>query len=1068
MSKIRRWSLFLILSFSIISPIWAGSHSGEALMVLRSYPLASSVEAPVGTDIGISVNVPVGPSEPTFLVTGSHSGIHAGTVRYSVDRTTVIFRPTVAFDINETVSVLFTAMPTDGSPVRDSFSFQTVRAAPGTQYVVSQGSEMASGSGISSSHQKFSKEQTLSILGPMIDSAFTLDPTPGKVYISITGGSNNVAGLSVLDESANELNFVPISTVPVWDFLMQPNGEMTYYRGNIDEGKFYGLDSSFNVVDSFGCANGYAPDEHELIVNVDGGYTILGATLSYANLSSVGGSSNAEVQGNVIQTFDPQGNLIFQWRGIDYYNPTDAIDINFRTTPVDFEHANSIDIDSEGNYLLSNRYLCEVTKINGTTGAIIWRLGGNHNEFTSVNDSIGFSYQHCARYLPNDHIILFDDGNLHKVPVSRAVEYALDTSKKTDSLVWQFHHSPEISTSSCGSVQRLSNGNTYIGWGIQATGNSTPTAGATEVRSDGTVLSDWSFLPLVYSYRALKFPTPSITITAPAGNDTLIAGTTRSIAFSVIGPVNESSMTVQYSTDNMATWKPITILTNQTSYNWLIPNIESATVFVRVKDVNGVVGVSGMFSILDSGSITVISPEANESLLVGTTQSIAFLVNGLINESSMALEYSADNMVTWNPITTLSNQTSYNWLIPPTQSATAFVRVTDANGVVGVSGMFAILDSGRIAVTSPAANDTLIVGSTYPITFSMSGLVNESSITLEYSIDDMVSWKPITALSNQTSYNWLIPNMPSSNAFVRVSDDNGVVGVSGMFSILDSGRITIISPKANDTLLVGSTYPITFSVSGLVNESSMTLNYSTDNMASWNPITTLSNQTSYNWLIPNAPSTNAFVRLTDANGAAVVSGMFAILDSGRVTNVTVDNAPSLPSGIPETIRWNVTGYTGESLNIDLFNPVFGTYGPIADGLNAGITSYQWTTVPLAAQSGYIIRVTYASGAMGTSSPFSIAGSESGVTPDAQSGAMWLAPNPFSTNSTLRFPLDATVNVTLVVLDVLGREMIRTPEGTFAAGTNEITLDGSKLAAGSYEYQLLAGNKSFFGKLTIVR
>ena len=1076
MSKTRGGWLFFPFSFSFICMVRAGTHSGDAQMVLRSYPLASSIEVPVGTEIGITVNVPFGPSEATFLVAGSHSGIHAGTVRYSVDRATVIFRPSIPFDIHESVRVVLSAALKDGRPVLDSFTFQTVRMALGTQYSTGDIFQTASGADQSPPLGKFSKDRPLNSLGAMIDSVFSSNPTPGKVYISIAGGSSSLMGLSVLDENGNLLNF-KASRTPVWDFLMQPNGEMTYYSGGVpdstssgglDDGIYYGLDSSFRVVDTFGCTNGYMPDVHELIVKKGGGYTILGATLSYADLSSVGGSSNAEIQGNVIQTFDAHGNLIFQWRGIDYYNPTDALGVNFKTTPVDFEHANSIDIDSEGNYLLSNRHLSEVTKINGRTGDIIWRLGGRHNAFTSLNDTIGFSYQHCARFLPNNHIILFDDGNLHAVPVSRAVEFALDTSNMTDSVVWQFHHNPEVSTASMGSVQRLPNGNTFIGWGAQlGLGGFTPTVGATEVRPDGTVVSDWYFRPLVFSYRAMKFPTPDITVTAPAAGDSLLVGTTHAIAFAVSGPVNDSSVTLQYSTDSMVIWKPaIATFSNQTTYNWLIPNMPSTKAFVRVMDANGVVGLSKMFSILDSGKISVTSPLANESLLAGTTHSIAFSASGFVSESSITLEYSTDNMLTWSPITTLSNQTSYNWLIPGTPSATAFVRVTDANGVVGLSKMFSILDSGRITVTSPAANESLLVGNMHSIAFSVSGLVSESSITLDFSTDNMVTWNPIATLSNQTSYSWRIPNTPSATAFVRVRDAKGVVGVSGMFSILDLGTITVTSPVANESLFVGTTHPITFFVSGPVSESSITLDYSTDNMVTWNPITTLSNQASYNWLIPETPSATAVVRVTDAQGVVGLSGMFAILDSGRVTNVTVDGAPNLPSGIPETIRWNVTGYTGESLSIDLFNPVSGIYGPIADDLDAGITSYEWNTVPATTQSGYIIRVKYASGAMGTSSPFSIA--ESGVTPAAQDEAISLAPNPFFTSSTLRFTLDADANVTLVVRDMLGREMVRIPEGTLAAGSHEITIDGSKLAAGQYEYQLLAGSKSFFGKLNIVR
>ncbi|MFI5201116.1 MAG: arylsulfotransferase family protein, partial [Candidatus Kapaibacterium sp.] len=989
-------------------------------------------------------------------------------------RTTIIFQPSVAFDLDETVTVLLNATLPDRSPVRDSFSFQTVRVAPGTQYIAPDGFALAFGAGKPAAAGKFSGDQTLSTLGPMVDSVFSRNPTPGKVYISISGGDSSLAGLSILDENANLLHFVAIKTM-VWDFLMQPNGEMTYYGVGLDEGKYYGLDSSFHVVDSFGCANGYTPDAHELLVNKGGGYTILGATLSYADLSSVGGSSNAEVQGNVIQTFDAGGNLIFQWRGIDYYNPKDALGVNFRATPVDFEHANSIDIDSEGNYMLSNRHLSEVTKINGRTGNIIWRFGGKHNEFTSLNDTIGISYQHCARFLPNNHILLFDNGNLHTVAVSRAVEFALNTMSMTDSVVWQFHHSPEIFTTAMGSVQRLPNGNTFIGWGAQlGLGRTSPTAGATEVRPDGTVVSDWSFLPLVFSYRALKFPTPAIIVTSPAVGDSLLVGTTHAITFSVSGPVNDSFVTIQYSTDGMVTWMPaITIRYNQTTYNWPIPNAPSTKAFVRVLDANGVIGVSKMFSILDSGRINVTSPMANESLLAGTTHSISFSASGLVNESSFTLEYSTDNMGTWHSITTLSNQTSYNWLIPETPSTTAFVRVTAANGVVGVSKKFSILDSGtvtdsgRITVTSPAANESLLVGTTHSIAFSVSGYVGESSITLEYSTDNRVTWNPITTLSNQTSYNWRIPNTPSTTACVRVTDANGVVGLSGMFSIIDLGRLTVTSPRANDSLLVGTTQAIAFSANGPVSESSITLEFSTDNMLTWNPITTLSNKTSYNWLIPETPSTTAVVRVTNAKGVTGVSGMFSILDSGRVSNVTVGGAPELPSGIPETIRWDVTGYTGESLNIDLLDAASGISTPIADGLGAGITSYEWTTVPTISQSTYLIRVKYASGAMGTSSPFIIA-QASGVTPDAQSKATFLAPNPFSMSSTLRFSLEANADVTLVVRDLLGREMLQIPEGALEAGNHEITIDGSKLAVGPYEYQLLAGSENFFGKLTIVR
>ena len=63
-------------------------------------------------------------------------------------------------------------------------------------------------------------------------------------------------------------------------------------------------------------------------------------------------------------------------------------------------------------------------------GRILWRLGGKNNEFTFVNDPERFSQQHSIRRIPNGHVMLFDNGNYHAVPHSRAVEYALDENAK--------------------------------------------------------------------------------------------------------------------------------------------------------------------------------------------------------------------------------------------------------------------------------------------------------------------------------------------------------------------------------------------------------------------------------------------------------------------------------------------------------------------------------------------------------------------------------------------------------------------------------------------------------------
>ena len=124
----------------------------------------------------------------------------------------------------------------------------------------------------------------------------------------------------------------------------------------------------------------------------------------------------------------------------------------------DFPHMNAIDIDTDGHILLSSRNTSEVTKINRDTGDIIWRLGGVHNQFTFVNDPLnGPRNQHAVRMVTTNDYTMFDNGNLHNPPVSRGVEYRLDTNNMTATLVWQYPNptTPSMYSFYMGDVQRL-------------------------------------------------------------------------------------------------------------------------------------------------------------------------------------------------------------------------------------------------------------------------------------------------------------------------------------------------------------------------------------------------------------------------------------------------------------------------------------------------------------------------------------------------------------------------------------------------------------------------------------
>jgi len=348
------------------------------------------------------------------------------------------------------------------------------------------------------------------VITPRVKVLVSAATSPGYLFLSnLQSAPTDIPALLILRNDGTPV-FARDMFGDAHDFKLQPNGQLTY-EDDVP-GAFYVMDSTLTVVDSIRCGNGYPTDDHELRLLPNGHWLLLGIDPEPVDMSAVvpGGLPTATVFGCIIQELDSQKNVVFQWRSWDHFKITDAQNVDMTAPTVDYVHGNALDVESDGNILLSSRHLSEITKIDRSTGGIIWRMGGANNQFTFVNDSIGFNYQHAVRWLPNGHIIFFDNGDFHNPPFSRAVEYSVDENRKVATLVWQYRHVPDILGFAMGYVQRLENGNTLIGWGA-----ATPTV--TELARNGAKVYEMSFDSTVYSYRAYRFdwhPAP-----APAAAD---------------------------------------------------------------------------------------------------------------------------------------------------------------------------------------------------------------------------------------------------------------------------------------------------------------------------------------------------------------------------------------------------------------------------------------------------------------------------------------------------------------------------------------------------------------------
>lgn len=449
-------------------------------------------------------------------VSGRMSGEVTGATNVASDHTTIIFKPRSDFYPGDTITVTLNPLlnpPNRGSIEPIMYEFTVSKRRHGLSEFETGDECLETGT----NHARLAK--TAVVGQPMIMPNGVSVPSDFP-HVNITINDNPADGYIFLNNwrDIHPYNLILDNTgSPIWymrtpdgdrrrDFKVQRNDNLTMLvrKGYPFGMGFISLDHNYNEIDSFHAVDGYATDEHELQVLDDGHYLLIGLRTEQVDMSKYvsGGRMNANVHESIIQEFTPAHEKIFEWRAWDHFDIRDVQLEDLRGSDIRFPHMNAIEIDHDGHILLSSRHLSEVTKIHRQTGEIIWRLGGAHNQFTFVNDPLnGFYSQHDIRSHGNGHYTLFDNGNLHNPPVSRGVEYVLDTENMTATLVWEYRNPPGTSYSYyMGNAQRLPNGNTLINWAV----GDRPKA--TEVRPDGKVAFEMNFVEQYHCYRVFRFP----------------------------------------------------------------------------------------------------------------------------------------------------------------------------------------------------------------------------------------------------------------------------------------------------------------------------------------------------------------------------------------------------------------------------------------------------------------------------------------------------------------------------------------------------------------------------------
>lgn len=264
-------------------------------------------------------------------------------------------------------------------------------------------------------------------------------PTHGYIFISSTELKNSSDSnyIAIVDNAGKPIFYRTVNG-SVSNFSVQPNGYLSYFSHLKNEWCI--LDSSYNEIDTFKM-DSYEINGADFIILDDGSSIILGFEERLQDMSSIvdGGRSNATIKESVIQILDKNKNISLTWNSSDYFEITDANEnspsLDLTADVIDYIHIADIEIDSDTSFMISCKFLDEITKVDKKTGAIIWRLGGKNNQFTFLNDNVRFSQPTSLSITDEGYLQIFDSGLMNTSKKPSIIIYELNEFDKTAKLI---------------------------------------------------------------------------------------------------------------------------------------------------------------------------------------------------------------------------------------------------------------------------------------------------------------------------------------------------------------------------------------------------------------------------------------------------------------------------------------------------------------------------------------------------------------------------------------------------------------------------------------------------------
>ncbi|WP_428329419.1 aryl-sulfate sulfotransferase [Mucilaginibacter sp.] len=228
--------------------------------------------------------------------------------------------------------------------------------------------------------------------------------------------------------------------------ILGTNDEPTSYGSQILEVNLLG-DTLLNL--KKGQGDFKSTIHHEILRNNKNQLVTLFVDKKIMDLSAVGGGKKDTVSGDGILVMDNHAKKIWQWSVFDAMDPLK--DAGLLKSKKDWMHANSLNFDKDGNYIISFYNNGQIWKVDAATGKVIWKFGKGGN--IKMPAECDFTQAHAAHINKDGNLMFFDNGVEKKQ--SEVFALKLDELGKTSKIDLHFKLPKEIFNGRMGSAYMI-------------------------------------------------------------------------------------------------------------------------------------------------------------------------------------------------------------------------------------------------------------------------------------------------------------------------------------------------------------------------------------------------------------------------------------------------------------------------------------------------------------------------------------------------------------------------------------------------------------------------------------